>query len=66
MLQSTLRGERAGRTDTGLLLGNTYETLSDQTENQLFCIPGTGGVGRALPANTHAPVFFHVLVQLCS
>ena len=61
MLQPTLRGERAGRTDAGLLLGNAHEPLFDQTENQLFCIPGTGSAGRAFPANTYAPVFFPVL-----
>src|SRR5665647_1441328 len=65
MFQAKLFCERAGWTDTCFLLGNTHETLSDQAENTLFCILGTGSVGWTHHAMTHAFVFLHILVQFC-
>ena len=65
MLQAKLLGERAGRADAGLLLGNAHKTLSNQTKNTLFCILGTGSVGRTHHAVTYVFVFLHILVQLC-
>lgn len=65
ILQAKLRRERARRTDACLLLGNAHETLPDQTENKLFCIFGTGGIGRTFWAGTYALVSLPILVQLC-